>query len=114
MTLNDDAGPCPWPADNPGDACEVEPRGARGFQDSGWQRRTLPCPPTEHAPAPVPGCAEELSLGSTRVNNGCSTSWRGSLLGFAQSDVRSRLVWTKIGRFKARTNAPSIDAGQHG
>jgi len=42
LSVDDDAGPRLGAADDPGDACEVEPRGGGGLQDPGWQRRTLP------------------------------------------------------------------------
>jgi|SRR5215472_5500956 len=101
-----DAGPQAGPADDLANLARLSHR-CHGLQDPGVAAAELA---GLHSRTRSRGrcgirCAWPALSGSTRVNNGWSMCSRMECAwpGFEQSDVRRRLVWTKIGRFKAQT-----------
>src|SRR5215472_8805726 len=88
---------------------EVEPRRAVGFGPSGSGGALLGSQPHSlHSPVPSwPRSSPQAGPGQQQLVDVLED---GACSRFEQSDVRRRVVWTKIGRFKARTNAPSINA----
>jgi hypothetical protein len=84
------------------------------FTTPGWQRRSLQGSLAELAPRAGAALGREALVRPDQdQQRPVDVLEDGACSGFEQLDVRRRLVWTKIGRFKTRTRVPSAEAA-HG